>query len=209
MEYNGLDAIVISHMHPDHFLDLIPLRYGLKYGPLFRSARLPVWLPPGAEKQLRALTASLSDERGESFLDEVFHVREYDPAKELQIGDLRLSFAKTVHFIDAYAIRVENAGAVICYSADTAPCESVARLARGCDVFLCETTVGLGTESGPVRGHLTAAEAGRIAREARVDRLVLTHYGTDVDPNALVRAAADAFGASCIIADDGTEFTSP
>jgi ribonuclease BN (tRNA processing enzyme) len=207
MDYPDLDAIVITHMHADHFLDLIPLRYGLKYGPLLRDDRMPVWLPPGGQAQLRAVAATFAKEGPTDFLDEVFAINEYDPSAPLEIEKLKLTFAKTVHYIDAYAVRVERDGASVCYSSDTAPCERVEALARGCSLFLCEAALGLATEIGPVRGHLSAVEAGEMAQRAGARRLVLTHYGTEFAPGELEDAARSVYHGPCAIADDGTELT--
>lgn len=207
MDYPELDAIVITHMHADHFIDLIPLRYGLKYGPLLRSDRMPIWLPPGGEEMLRSFCATFAKEGNGDFLDEVFDVREYDPTSSLEVGDITLSFAKTVHYIDAYAIRADHKGASIVYSSDTAPCERVEELARGCSLFLCEAALGLATEDGTMRGHLSAIEAGQMARNAGARRLVLTHYGTEFAPRELEDAATAVFNGPCAVADDGTELT--
>ncbi|MDE2481880.1 MAG: MBL fold metallo-hydrolase [bacterium] len=207
MDYPDLDAIVISHMHADHFLDLIPLRYGLKYGPLLREERLPLWLPPGGEQQLRALAATFSPEGPKDFLDEVFEITEYDPKGEVYVGNLTISFAKTIHYIDAYAVRVERDGASVCYSSDTAPCDAVEELAHGCNLFLCEASLGLAQENGEMRGHLSAVEAGQMAQRAGARRLVLTHYGTEFAPGELEDAARSTYRGPCAAADDGTELT--
>ncbi len=205
IDYPDVDAIVITHMHADHFLDLIPLRYGLKYGPLLREEKMPLWLPPGGEAQLRALTATFASEGSSDFLDEVFDVREYDPNGELYVGNIALTFAKTVHYIDAYAVRAERDGSSVVYSSDTGPCEAVEDLARGCSLFLCEASLGLASESGPVRGHLSAIEAGQMAQNAGARRLLLTHYGSEFAPDELADAARTVYHGPTAAADDGTE----
>lgn len=204
LEYPRLDAVVITHMHADHFLDLVPLRYGLTYGPELRDSRLPLWLPPGGSATLRTLCAAFHAEGGGDFLDHVYDVREYDPAAGLEIGDLGLTFAAATHFIEAYAIRAQCGSAGFTYSGDTAPCDGVAELARGSALFLCEATLGLGTERGR-RGHSSAAEAGEMARRAGVGRLALTHYADAGAADALAAAAAGAFGGPVVVVDDGFE----
>jgi ribonuclease BN (tRNA processing enzyme) len=205
LDYPSVDAVIVSHMHADHFLDLIPLRYGLKYGPLLRGDRMPLLLPPGGAKTLRRMCAALAPDSSGDFLDEVFDVDEYDPSSILDVGDLKIGFAKTRHYIDAYAMRCEHGGASIVYSADTAPCESVEDLAHACSLFICESSLGLGTEDPTSRGHLSAVEAAQLARDAKVKRLLLTHYGTEFAPAELLSAAEATFTGPCAIADDGME----
>jgi ribonuclease BN (tRNA processing enzyme) len=205
IDYPKIDAVIVSHMHGDHFLDLIPLRYGLKYGPSLRGSRMRLWLPPGGTRMLRSLCGAFAPETPADFLDEVFEVREYDPALPLQINDLRLRFAKTRHYIDTYAMRAERDNVSIVYSGDTGPCDEVAALARRCSLFLCEATLGLESEEGQ-RGHLSAEEAGQLAERARVSRLMLTHYSSAYRPEVLVQAAQRSFSGPVVIADDGDEY---
>jgi ribonuclease BN (tRNA processing enzyme) len=207
VDYPEIDAVIISHMHADHFLDLIPLRYGLKYGPSQRDSSMALWLPPGGANMLRSLCAAFAPESPADFLDEVFQVREYDPAAPLHINDLRLRFAKTRHYIDTYAVRAERENASVVYSSDTAPCDEVVEHARGCSLFLCEATLGLGSEDEQQRGHLSAGEAGELADRARAARLLLTHYSSAYAPEQLVAAARRGFAGPVGIADDGDEET--
>lgn len=205
MDYPRLDAVVISHMHADHFLDLIPLRYALKYGPLLRASKLALYLPPGGSDVLYKLCSAFDSEGAPDFLGEVYDIREYDPKKPLEINDVRLTFARVVHYIDAYAFRVETGTSCMVYSSDTAPCESVIKLAKGSELFLCECTLGLGEADEPPRGHSTAAEAGEMARRAGTGRLMLTHYGSDYAPGELESEALSRFDGPCAAADDGME----
>jgi ribonuclease BN (tRNA processing enzyme) len=206
IEYPALDAVIITHMHADHFLDIVPLRYGLKYGPLLRDGRMPLWLPPGGEAMLRKLVSSFASEGPNDFLDEVFVVKEYDPDQPLEINDLRLTFAQTRHYVRTYAIRAERGAASVAYSADTAPCEEVVEHARGCSLFLCEATLGLNGEDGE-RGHASAEEAGEMAQRAGVHRLALTHYSATYAPDELVEAAQTSFSGRVSMADDGVELS--
>ncbi len=204
IDYHALDALVVSHMHADHFLDLVPLRYGLTYGPLRRASRMPVWLPPGGIRKLQPIAGAFDGE-GVEFFARVFDVAEYDPHVILRIGDLAVSFAPALHYVEAYAIRAEIDGAAFAYSGDTAPCDDVVEHAREATLFLCEATLALGSEPAP-RGHCSAREAGVMARRANARSLALTHYYADADPAALVEAARAEFAGDVVAVDDGAEF---
>ena len=202
-DYDRIDAVVISHMHADHFLDLIPLRYAVRYGKKRRAARLPVWMPPGGLAMLRSMTASFSGEGNGDFLDESFEMHEFDPETPLAMGPGRLRFAPTTHYIPSYAIRYESGGHSITYSADTAPDDRVVALARDSDVFICEATLLAGEEEvGCVRGHSSAVEAARMAAAAGARRLVLTHYSEDATGRDLDVGAREIFKREIVVADD-------
>ena len=206
IEYTRLDAIVITHMHADHFFDLVPLRQGLKHGPLSRGSPIPLFLPPGGGRALDALRKAVAPDAAADFFDGSFAAGEYAPAECLRVKDLQLRFAPTRHYIEGFAVRAEHGGASVTYSSDTAPCDAVVDLARASDLFLCEAALGLGTEAGK-RGHSSAAEAGEMAFKAGVGRLVLTHYGAADSADALVAAAARTFAGPVCAADDGAQFS--
>ncbi len=206
-DYHELDAVVISHMHADHFLDLIPLRYAIRYGPQRRLRPLPLWVPPGGEAMLRTMTSAFASEGDDDFLDSAFAVREFDPAKGLALGPGSLRFAVTTHFIDAYAVRYQRNGASITYSADTAPDARVVELARETSLFLCEATLLAGASEGGLRGHSSAAEAAQMAAHAGCHTLALTHYGENATPADLDESARPLFSGAIIVADDHTVIT--
>ncbi len=207
-DYDELDAVVISHMHADHFLDLIPLRYAIRYGERRRPKPLPLWVPPGGAAMLHAMTAAFSNEGDDDFLGASFDIAEFDPAKPLSIGEGVLHFAATTHYIDAYAIRYDRGERSVTYSADTAPDERVVALARETDLFLCEATLLAGkVEAGGVRGHSSAADAARMAADAGVRSLVLTHYGEDARAHDLDESARTIFHGDIRVADDHGVFT--
>jgi ribonuclease BN (tRNA processing enzyme) len=204
IELPRLDAVAITHMHADHFFDLVPLRYAFKYGGFAMPGRLPVWVPPGGRSALNALRKAVAVDAPPDFFDAVFAIREYDPTAPLEIKDTRLSFCRTRHYVEAYAVRMQCGGDSVTYSADTAPSEAVVEHARASSLFLCEAGLGSGTETGE-RGHSSAHEAGAMAESAGVARLVLTHYPAYDSPGVLVAAAKRAFAGPVDIADDGME----
>lgn len=203
MAAEDLDAVVISHMHADHFLDIVPLRYALRYGPRTNDRRVPLYLPPDGEAMLRRMTDAFASEPGADYLSHVFDVRTYDPEKPLRIGAAQLRFARTTHFVPAFAVRYECDGKSVTYSADTAPDERVGALARGTDLFLCEATLLRADVETHGRGHLRPEEAGLMARDAGVRRLLLTHYGSETSAGEMIAEAGAAFAGEISVADDG------
>lgn len=204
IDIEKISAVLISHMHADHFIDLIPLRYALRYE-VQRPQPLPVYVPPGAINILTHVVRPLKET--DNFFGGVLELHEYSPHESLLIGDCSVRFGKTVHYVPAYAMRIETADGVLGFSADTAPCDAVPKLVHGADVFLCEAALGArGRENGK-RGHLNAREAGEMAARADVRHLVLTHYSATASPVDLHDAAAISFKGPITIADDGLEFT--
>jgi len=203
-DVTALGALIVSHMHADHFFDIVPLRYALKYE-MKRTSLLPVFLPPGGQKKLRTVVSPFA--RGRSFFEGTMDVAEYAPASELHINGAGISFAKTRHYIDAYAMRIQLGDGTVVFSADTAPTQNVIDLARDADIFLCETGLGAAGEERGRRGHSNAKEAGAMAQAAGVKHLVLTHYSASERPADLERAARASFSGNVTIADDGMEIS--
>ncbi|GAC1408247.1 MAG: MBL fold metallo-hydrolase [Candidatus Velthaea sp.] len=202
VDYDRLDAVVISHMHADHFIDLIPLRYALRYGALRRETKLPLYLPPDGERMLYHLVSAFADEGAGDFLGEVFDVRTFEPGKPLRINSGTLRFAHTAHYIPAFAIRYDRSGQSVTYSADTAPDHRVVEIARGTDMFICECTLLAGDVENGMRGHSSAFEAGEMAHSAGAGSLVLTHYSDAARAHDLDESARQAFTGGVIVADD-------
>ncbi|MHB9092387.1 MAG: MBL fold metallo-hydrolase, partial [Chloroflexota bacterium] len=175
-----LDAIVISHMHADHFFDLVPFRYALFYALSGRrESPLPLWLPPGGTATLTVLAQSFGSLQ--NFFAEVFAVREFAATEQMTVGGLNLRFQIMPHFVPSYGVRVEGTGTLV-YSGDTAECPEIVALARGAHTLLCEATAQRRTYEQTKAGHVSAAGAGRIASESGVGRLLLTHIWHELDP---------------------------
>lgn len=205
MDYDVVDDVIISHMHADHFFDIIPLRYALLYGSRKRENKVRVWLPPGGERQLRAVADSFADEGAGDFL-KVFEIATYDPTSSIQLGAAKITFAPTRHYIDTYAIRYDNDGTSLTYSADTAPDDAVAKHAADSKIFICEATLLSSEVEHGMRGHSSAREAAEMARKAGADHLVLTHYGSEATQEDLITHARGPFRGKITVADDHSRF---
>jgi ribonuclease BN (tRNA processing enzyme) len=204
-DFRTLDAVIVSHMHIDHVLDLLALRHALAYNPLPAPAPVPVWLPPGGAEHLAQATAPFDacDEPGR-FATTV-RVAEYDPARPLTIGDVVVTFAPAVHYIPAWAIRIrDRAGSALGYTGDTGPAASLAGFFTGVHVLVAEATLlepGVGPSDE--RGSLTAAEAGELAVAAGAEILVLTHMWEELGLAAYRARAAAVFPGRIELAAPG------
>ncbi len=179
-----LSAVVITHLHPDHCVDLMPLRVYMVWGP-GAGRVLPVHGPPGLRERLIAFS-------GSDGWDTAFTFHDLAPGGgEIDLGEgLVLRHREVPHLPPTHAVRLEHAGRSICFSADCAPNEQLVQLARGCGVLVCECSFG--AESVP-QGlpHLNARDAGAIAARADAGRLLLVHCSPEFDRGealALARA---------------------
>ena len=215
VDFRSLDGIVLSHLHVDHMLDLIALRFSLAYNPVKPENRTALWLPPGGISFFdRLAQVFTTDGDAEAFFSDVFEIGEYDPEDTLQIGDLKLTFAPTVHFVPCWAIRVRpRAGSGdLVYTADTGPAADLSAFAAGAHVVLAEaTTPEERRDAMPfaARGHLTAREAAIMAREVKAAILVITHMFEEHDPPALVERARQEFRGEIVRAVPGASVTWP
>ncbi len=173
-----LDAIVIGHMHADHYIDLVSLRYLLPWEGV-AGAHVPVLLPPGGKARLDALAIGISERP--HFFDDAYSVLEYDPAHRIHIGDLTIGFVPGQHYVPAWGCLVTGPdGARIAISGDTGPSDAFVEAARGADLVVAEATLADSRFDDPRRGHLTAEEAIEMADRAGVTQVVLVHFRAEL-----------------------------
>lgn len=199
IEIDELDAVVLSHQHPDHWVDLTGLRVAMRYGT--GREGLPVYLTEGT----LGLAIGLCGEMAPTF-----DVHVVDDGDRVRVGDLDVRFSATRHFVPTLASRYRSPdGARVAYSADTGPGWSFTSLGEGLELALCEATVTAEAEHTQHGGHLSARQAGRMAAAAGVQRLVLTHQVPTVDKRRVCAEATEAFGADVEVAEVGAVFEAP
>jgi ribonuclease BN (tRNA processing enzyme) len=175
-----LDGIVVSHLHPDHCYDLLPVGTTLLRSR--RSRPLPLYAPRGARAMLAGLGRLFPLRRGGGdavAFHHAFVIEEYEPGDRIELGGYALSLPEMSHAVPTCGVRIGDGSATLAYTADTGPAGSLRELAEGADLLLSEAT--LATPEAGDYGHLCAAEAARVAAEAGAGRLVLTHLGS-TDP---------------------------
>jgi ribonuclease BN (tRNA processing enzyme) len=212
LDYTELDAVLISHLHADHFLDLVPFSYALTYAPRQQPVPVPPWpgtdspacprliAPPGAREVFRKVVGAWGQG---NLIEAAFALEEYDPADSVTIGGLEARFREVPHFITSYAVDLRaQGGGRVTFSADCKPNDALIEFARDTDLLLVEATLPRPERTG-VRGHLTPAEAGEHARAAGAKRVVLTHISDELDPTWARKQGAAAFGAPVDMAVEG------
>lgn len=183
-----LDAVLLSHLHPDHCLDMASLYVHRTYHPQRPEfcGLLPVYGPAGTAERLdRAYHTDPGlageDEDAHSDLGSVFDFRALAPGATMSIGPFTITSTLVRHPVETYALRVAGSdGTVLAYSGDTDSCEGLDQAARAADVLLSEAAFQEGRDT--VRGvHLTGLRAGETAGRAGAGSLLLTHvpYWTD------------------------------
>jgi ribonuclease BN (tRNA processing enzyme) len=215
-DYTRIDAVVISHLHADHFLDLVPFAYALTFAPRQQSvpvdrwpgtdspARPKLYAPPGAREFFRRLVGAWGSE---DLIERAFELEEYHEDSRLELGPIGVRFHGVPHFAETYAIRLESSGGGgrIVYGADSSPTEELDEFARDCDLLLIEGTLPRPEETGK-RGHLTPREAGEHGRAAAVKRLVVTHISDELDAEWARGEAAAGFGGPVELAREGAVY---
>jgi ribonuclease BN (tRNA processing enzyme) len=209
-DFRTLDAVIISHLHLDHILDLFALRFALCYNPCRPPKRTPLWMPPGGRELLEGF-ARLFAAPGEleTYFSDHFDINEFDPNRQLCIGSATLSFAPTVHYIPCWAIRVAGGeSGELVYTADTGPAAALADFGRGAEVLIAEATL-LEADNEPweSRGHMTAAEAAELGNAVGATTLVLTHIWEENDPKRFVDRAAAIYRGRLERAQPGLTLT--
>ena len=209
---NRLTAVAISHLHPDHYFDLVALYYLLKYGeprPADVTPLLPVFVPPGGRAFMARFGSLIADKP--ALFDDIFEVRDYASDGEFALGRLTFTFHPVQHYVMSHAMRIgAPAGARLVFSSDVAPCPQIVEAARGADLFLCESAMldASQDEADPAkRGHMSAREAGEAARAAGARRLLITHYrsGEQYDRRHLA-AAESTFDGPVELAREGETY---
>ena len=215
-DYVDVDAVVITHMHADHFLDLIPFACALTYAPRQQPVaveRRPgtdhpacpqLLVPPGAIEILRTVAGAGGQPH---LLDRAFAMSEYDIASTIEVGSLSLRFQPVPHFLPSNAIQVGcAAGGRFTFGADHGPTDALDAFAQDSDLMILEATLPRPEREGR-RGHLTPGEAGEHAARCNARRLVLTHISDELDADwALAEARRSFSGGPVEVAREGAVY---
>lgn len=201
---DGIDAVVITHEHPDHMVDLHALFRARWFGA--RGAqRIPLFAPPGVRSRLRDLQ---DDDEDRSVIDEVFAWHELPGNRPYPLGPWVLSSRLLPHFVPNAGVRLTAAGLSVAYTGDTGPEPRLVELARDVDLLIAEASDRNQRADTPLTSsgillHLSARDAGQLAQAAGAKRLLLSHFWPGNDREATEREARRAFRGEVVLATEG------
>ncbi|MGI9015735.1 MAG: MBL fold metallo-hydrolase [Euzebya sp.] len=197
MDLADLDAILISHMHPDHFLDLYGLQYALRFHPA-RPGPIPVYGPT----DMHPMIATILPQESVDKMANLLHFHQARAGDVLELGPLRIELFEMNHPMECLGSRTTAADKVIAFTGDTAPTPQTSHLARDADLFLCDATWMESQRPIPADVHCTGLEAGQAAEAAAAACLVITHVSPYNDADAVAVEAATAYRGPIIVATD-------
>jgi ribonuclease BN (tRNA processing enzyme) len=201
---DGIDAVIVTHAHPDHMVDLHGLLRARWYGRLRSAPPIPLYAP----EPVLARLISLEDD-GADVVRGAFDWHPL-PAAPQQIGSLQLESMLLPHYLPNAGVRVSAPGLAVAYTGDTGVDPGLAELGRGADLYIVDATDRWQRQAAPDEPqgpalNLTASEAGEAAAAAGARRLLLTHFWPDNDRRASRAAAEAVFGGEVLIAEEGLE----
>jgi ribonuclease BN (tRNA processing enzyme) len=197
VEVRDLAAIVITHGHPDHFVDVVPAFYARFYGGL-GDPGLPFYSPEGFTNLLSLLVS----EDGRDVMGKAYAFTTLHDGDRIRIGSLDIRAFEMAHVgVNALGYRIEAGGVVLAYTGDTGPSDAVVELARGADVLMAEASYQDSSNLLPF--HLSARQAAEHAKRAGAGRLLLTHILPTLDPAVSLAEARAVFDGPVEIAEQG------
>ncbi len=201
VDYRAIDAVLLTHIHPDHSLDLVALLFALNYTPGWqRTAPLVIVGPAGLKRFVSALGQVYRWIEPRGYPLEITEVSR----ETLSLGAFTIEAAGVEHRdLPAVAYRLASEGKTYVFSGDTAFCEGLVQVAREASLLIIEASF----PQGEIPGHLSAAEAGRVAALAGVRAVVLTHLYPDCEGHDMRSLCAMEYGGPVIVAHDLMELT--
>ena len=195
--YHEVDAVLISHQHPDHCLDLYSLYTARRFHPE-RLTPMPVHAPAGVFERV----AALEDDAGAE-MRSVFEVRELESGGHVEVGPFRVSTRLLPHWVPDLGMRIEADGRTMAYTGDTGPSTEIEELARGADLLVTEASwQDADMEREPPPFHLTARQAAEHATRAEARSLLLTHFWPTHDRAVSREQAREAFAGELVLAEE-------
>ncbi|MBI5099734.1 MAG: MBL fold metallo-hydrolase [Nitrospirae bacterium] len=193
--YKGINALFITHMHPDHFADLMPLIQALFYTPKFKREKdLFIVAPAGFIQYYEKSVVSILGKPGD------FSINIIEIQDKLDLGPFNVFTAKTLHSTNSIAYRFEQGGKSIVFTGDADYDQGIIELSINTDLLIADCSF---PDTMKAKGHLTSKECGLVAKKAGVKKLVLSHlYPADIPDIDRVKEAQEVFDGKVLVAED-------
>lgn len=209
IDYNQIHDIAISHSHPDHFALVHYLQSVFcksMVGP-DKNNEVNIYAPKHIVRNFPLLWSIYTQERGEEFFDYPTLKFHNMPDETVKIGDAKLSAVSVYHGfgkVDAVAYKLETPEGTVVYSGDCGDSPEIRQIAKGADLFLCDTSARIGdADNATGYGHLNPKQVGEISLQAGVARVALTHYfGVDSDDAMIADCKSSGYSGEVIVAKD-------
>lgn len=204
----ALDALLFSHLHPDHCSDFSGLTVLRRYHPAPsrdpRTNRLPVYAPSEAPTRFVAAYSPDAADRATTDLFDVYDFRTLHPG-DVHIGPFEISVIKAAHPCEAFCFRFTHAGRSLVYTGDTGAFDGLAQHAAGVDVLLSEAS-WTHAEDRPVDVHMSGAEAGELGKRSGAGQLLITHVPPWTDTAAVLAEARAEFPREVVLVQQGATY---
>lgn len=207
IDFRRLDAVIVSHLHPDHYMDLYCLRHAIEGARRLNKdlQTVPLIIPQNPEQpfnQLQGYTNAFKVTPVEHLTLSSIGGRE---VYRFALGNTEIFMIKTDHPLPAYALLLKENETKMFFSADTKWCNYLPGFAEGANICLCEASVIEEDSEYADVGHLTAKQAGRLASQAGAGKLIITHFWPEYELSTIKSEAEAEFGRSVIIATEGLQ----
>jgi len=198
VEPESIDAVWISHGHPDHCADLQPLLRARVFA-ASPPAALPVYAPGGSLDRLLAIDAP-------GLIDDAYELHTVADGDEFSLGPFRLRAQHLPHSMANLGVRISSGGTVLAYTGDTGPRPAIAEYAQGVSLLIADSTFADVVPEQSAAFLSSATQAGQNAHDSAAGELLLTHLRPGSDPEAALDAASKRFGGPISVAAPGVVF---
>ncbi|RMF56222.1 MAG: MBL fold metallo-hydrolase [Calditrichaeota bacterium] len=203
IDVNSIHYIFVTHFHPDHVSDLIPFLFALHNARNEQGQLLRVWGPPGLFRFIQSMERAY----GKWVQYSTDMVKFYEMKRRLlDFPGFRLIWNKVIHTQESVGLRFEVANHVVAFSGDSGYCQELIRLCKEADIAVLECSHA---DEFAVKGHLSPSLAAKIAEEAAVKKLILTHFYPDALNSNLLEIAQKYYSGEVVLASDGDSYSIP
>ena len=193
----SVSAVLLTHLHFDHMCDVGILQYAANFAIRNRKKK----------EKLQIYSPSEPADIWQTLKGENVDLHNIEDNLNINIAGMNISFMAVNHTIPCYAIRIEQDETVVTYITDTVYMETLSDFCRDSDLLICGAAVSSESRHTTGKGHMNALQAGQIAREGNVKRLLLSHISHDCDIEQLRKNASDSYGNEVFLANIKSEYT--